>query len=76
MGTKVLQFLTLSTCRFGEARGMRWEEIESFTEGQIEGFGFFGLWTIPAERMKADRKHVVPSIKLMKDILEPMQKDV
>ncbi len=75
MGAKALQFLTLSTCRSGEARGMRWEEVEFFKGEQIEKLGFYGLWTIPAERMKADREHVVPIIKPMKDILEPMQKD-
>ena len=41
-------FLILTAARSGEVRGARWDEIEN------------GVWTIPAERMKADRPHAVP----------------
>lgn len=43
-----LQLLTL--VRPSEASGARWEEIDLDAK----------LWTIPAERMKAKREHVVP----------------
>ena len=41
-------FLILTATRSGEVRGARWGEIDA------------GVWTIPAERMKADRPHAVP----------------
>ena len=34
----------------GEVRGMTWDEVD------LES----GLWTLPKERMKAFREHVVP----------------
>ena len=43
-----LAFQVLTAARSGEVRGARWDEIEN------------GVWTIPAERMKADRPHAVP----------------
>ena len=49
-GARCLQFLILTAARSGEARGARWNEID------LDG----GLWTIPAERMKAGRDHRVP----------------
>jgi integrase len=45
-----LQFAILTAARSGEVRGATWSEIDF--EAQ--------LWTIPAERMKAEREHVVP----------------
>ena len=49
-GARCLQFLILTAARSGEARGARWSEID------LDG----GLWTVPAERMKAGRDHRVP----------------
>ena len=43
-----LAFVVLTAARSGEVRGARWDEIKN------------GVWTIPAERMKADRPHAVP----------------
>ena len=43
-------FLVLTATRSAEARGPRWDEID--LGGKI--------WTIPAERMKSKRAHVVP----------------
>ena len=43
-----LAFVVLTAARSGGVRGARWDEIEN------------GVWTIPAERMKADRPHAVP----------------
>ena len=43
-------FLVLTAARSGEVRGARWEEIDFES----------ATWTVPAERMKAARKHRVP----------------
>lgn len=47
---RALEFAILTAARSGEVRGATWDEIDMDA----------GLWTIPAERMKADREHVVP----------------
>ncbi len=46
----VFEFLVLTAARSAEARGARWDEID--TEGQV--------WTIPAPLMKSHREHRVP----------------
>lgn len=45
-----LEFLILTAVRSGEVRGAIWREFD------LEA----GLWTIPAERMKGGKLHVVP----------------
>ena len=50
MGRLALQALILTAARSGEVRGATWAEID------LEG----SLWTIPAQRMKAGKQHVVP----------------
>lgn len=45
----MLEFLILTACRSGEVRGMTWSEVD-FKKG---------VWTIPAERMKAKARHRV-----------------
>ena len=45
-----LRLLILSACRSGEARGARWDEID--TESRT--------WTIPASRTKSGREHSIP----------------
>ena len=47
---RALEFLILTAARSGEVRGATWSEIDWNA----------GTWTIPAERMKAKAKHVVP----------------
>lgn len=47
----LLRFIILSACRSGEARRMRWEEMD------LEG----AIWTVPAERMKTQVIHRVPT---------------
>lgn len=49
-GRSALEFLILTAARSGEARGATWAEID--TEA--------ALWTIPGERMKGSKDHVVP----------------
>ncbi|BDC85964.1 integrase [Aeromonas caviae] len=45
-----LSFVILTACRSGEARNMRWEELDLNT----------AIWTIPADRMKTQVTHRVP----------------
>jgi integrase len=55
-----LQFAILTAARSGEVRGAAWTEID------VEN----ALWTIPKERMKAQREHVVPLSKPAIRIIE------
>jgi integrase len=50
VGRLAFELLILTASRSGEVRGAHWSEfdIESAT------------WTVPAERMKADKEHVIP----------------
>lgn len=50
MGSRALEFLTLTACRSGDARGATWDEID------LEK----GLWIVPALRMKMGIEHRVP----------------
>jgi integrase len=45
-----LRFVILTAARTGEARGMRWREVD--LDGKV--------WTVPGERMKAGKTHRVP----------------
>jgi integrase len=47
---RALEFTILTAARTGESLGARWDEIDQANK----------LWTIPAERMKGRRPHVVP----------------
>jgi len=49
-GRLALEAAILTAARSGEIRGARWSELNLDK----------GLWTIPADRMKAGREHVVP----------------
>ena len=44
------EFLVLTAARWGEVRWAEWAEIDR------DG----GVWTVPARRMKANRRHRVP----------------
>lgn len=50
VGALALEFTILTAARSGEVRGMTWEEVDLDA----------GLWTVPADRMKAGREHRVP----------------
>ena len=54
-----LEFLTLTACRSGEARGARWTEIDP--EGRT--------WLVPGSRMKAKEDHRVPLSDAAMDVL-------
>ena len=50
MAARGLEFAILTAARSGEVRGATWDEIDLGKR----------LWTIPADRMKAGKEHVVP----------------
>lgn len=49
-GARALEFAILTAARSGQVRGASWSEVD------LEK----GVWTIPANRMKAEREHRVP----------------
>ncbi|MFP2507474.1 integrase domain-containing protein [Buttiauxella gaviniae] len=59
----LIEWQLLTLVRPSEASGTRWEEIDLDAK----------LWTIPAERMKGKREHVVPLSAQALDILEVMK---
>ncbi len=59
-----MEFLILTAVRSGEMRGAVWREIDFATK----------LWTIPAERMKAGKPHVVPLAPRAVELLEEARK--
>ena len=56
----LLEFIILTAVRSGEARAMRWDEVDLTDK----------VWTIPAERMKAKVQHRVPLSSRAVEILE------
>ena len=58
-----LEFLVLTAARWGEVRWAEWEEIDR--SGRV--------WTVPARRMKANRRHRVPLCGRALEILEAAQ---
>ncbi|PIW28509.1 MAG: integrase [Rhodospirillales bacterium CG15_BIG_FIL_POST_REV_8_21_14_020_66_15] len=60
---RALEFAILTAARTGEVIGATWQEIDMEK----------GLWTIPAERMKADKEHRVPLSEPALEILKDMQ---
>ena len=49
-GAKALEFTILTAARSGEVRGAKWDEIDLANK----------TWTIPADRMKTSKEHMVP----------------
>jgi integrase len=47
---RALEFLIYTAARSGEVRGARWDEIDMKSS----------TWTVPAQRMKANKEHRVP----------------
>lgn len=62
IAARALEFSILTAARSGEVRGATWDEIDLTV----------GLWTIPAERMKAQKEHRVPLSKPVLALLETM----
>jgi integrase len=63
IAARALEFLILTAARTGEVLGARWSEID------LEAC----LWVIPAERMKARKKHSVPLSAAALAVLSDMQ---
>jgi integrase len=63
MAAKALMFTCLTASRTSEVLQAKWEEFD-FEEQ---------LWTVPAERMKADQEHRVPLTPEMLTIIEPLK---
>ena len=59
---KALELVILTACRTGEVLGAQWSEID-FEAGQ---------WTIPANRMKTRKEHIVPLCDAAMDVLKPL----
>ena len=64
MAALMIEWIILAACRTGEARFAVWGEID--LEERI--------WTIPAERMKMRRGHVVPITDRMVEVLTEAKK--
>ena len=64
MGAKALEFAILTAARSGEVRGATWGEIDMDA----------AVWTIPAQRMKAEREHRVPLSAAAVTLLEGQPK--
>lgn len=60
LSKNMLEFLILTAARSGEVRLMTWDEVELTA----------GVWTVPAERMKAKTPHRVPLSERTVEILE------
>lgn len=59
----LIEWQLLTLMRPSEASGARWEEIDLDAS----------LWTIPAERMRAKREHIVPLSPQALELLEIMK---
>jgi integrase len=62
MGARALEFLILTAARSGEVRGATLDEFD------LEA----GMWTIPAERMKAGKEHRVPLVQAAIDLIKAL----
>jgi integrase len=60
---RAFEFAILTAARSGEALGARWDEIEG------------DVWTIPAERMKEGKAHVVPLSPRAVEIIKAMPRN-
>jgi integrase len=62
LSARALEFTILTAARTGEIIGAAWEEIDLKS----------GVWTIPAERMKAGKEHKVPLCDRAVEILREL----
>jgi integrase len=65
VSARALEFAILTAGRVGEVLGARWSEV-NLTEK---------IWTVPAERMKADAEHTVPLSNRALAILADLPRD-
>lgn len=70
MGAQALELTILTASRTGETIGMKWSELDLDK----------AIWTVPAERMKAGKEHVVPlvprAVEILSEIAETKTSDV
>ncbi len=64
MGARALEFVILTAARSGEVRGAKWAEIDLRAK----------VWTVPAERMKAEKEHRVPLSEAALALLKALPK--
>ncbi len=66
---RAVEFLVLTAARSGEVRGMTWAEVDLDA----------GIWTVPADRMKARREHRValsaPALSLLERMAQAPDAD-
>lgn len=62
MAARALEFILLTAARSGEVRGATWGEIDTKAK----------TWTVPPERMKAGKEHVVPLVPDAVTLLEAL----
>jgi integrase len=65
VAARALEFSIVTAARSGEVRGAKWNEIDLHA----------AQWTIPADRMKANKQHVVPLSKQAVRLLQALQKE-
>ena len=65
LAARCLEFVILTAARSGEARGMRWGEVD------LEQ----AIWTVPSSRMKAARMHRVPIPQAALNVLRQIKPD-
>jgi integrase len=68
LGARATEFAILTVSRANEVIGMRWGEVNW-------NHNLGPLWTVPAERMKRRRKHIVPLSKAAQAILRGIKGD-
>jgi integrase len=65
IAARALEFIILTAARTGEALGAIWNEIDLGA----------ATWTVPAERMKAKRQHMVPLSPAAHDLLRKLPRE-
>jgi integrase len=65
VSARALEFTILTAARTSETIGAKWNEID------LEN----GVWTIPAERMKAGKEHEVPLSKTALELLKALPRE-
>lgn len=65
IATRALEWVALTACRSGEARGAAWSEIDRAAQ----------IWTVPGERTKTGQEHRVPLTDPMIEILDGLARD-
>ncbi len=65
VAARALEFTVLTAARTGETLGAKWDEIDLQAR----------TWTVPAERMKAGREHVVPLSERALEVLASLPRE-